>query len=68
MSSIVQYLRNGLTGSTGRRIDGAMPFLTSSLMLRMVCCRVKMLSVKCCVISSDVEGDSTAFGVSQDIL
>jgi len=35
------------TGSTGSRIDGAMPFATSSLTLRIVCWSVSTLSVNC---------------------
>jgi hypothetical protein len=57
--------RVGLTGSAGKRREGAMPFSTSSLMLRMVCWRVRMLSVRCWFIL--VSGDDAEARLGSEV-
>jgi hypothetical protein len=40
-------INDGRTGSAGKSIEGAVPADISSLMLAIVCWRVRMLSVRC---------------------
>lgn len=50
-SSVKSIMSESTSSLVGRIIEGAILLCTSSVMFLIVCCRVRMLSVRCCNVS-----------------